>query len=78
MKALILAAGIGSRLGRTHPKALTSLLDDKSIMSHQIEGLSHYMNIKETFNFLLNSIKISCFKSCFCLNSITMHWITKP
>ena len=49
MKVLILAAGIGSRLGRSHPKALTSLLDDKSIMSHQIEGLSHYVNIKEIF-----------------------------
>ena len=47
MKVLILAAGIGSRLGRSYPKVLTSLLDDKSIMSHQIEGLSHYVNIDD-------------------------------
>ena len=49
MKVLILAAGIGSRLGRSYPKALTSLLDDKSIMSHQIEGVSHYVNIEDIY-----------------------------
>ena len=49
MKVLILAAGIGSRLGRSYPKVLTSLLDDKSIMSHQIEGVSHYVNIEDIY-----------------------------
>ena len=49
MKVLILAAGIGSRLGRSHPKALTCLVDDKSIMSHQIEALSRYVDIEDIF-----------------------------
>ena len=49
MKVLILAAGIGSRLGRSHPKALTYLVDDKSIMSHQVEALSRYVDIEDIF-----------------------------
>jgi choline kinase len=47
MKALILAAGMGSRLGRPYPKPLTPLADDKTIMQHQIENLSHYLTLHD-------------------------------
>lgn len=40
MKIVILAAGIGSRLGNPFPKPLTPLSDGKSIMERQIESLS--------------------------------------
>ena len=49
MKVIVLAAGIGSRLGNSYPKALTSLIDDKSILTHQIEGLNHYVNMDDIF-----------------------------
>ena len=35
-----MAAGVGSRLGQSYPKALTCLTDNKSILAHQIEGLN--------------------------------------
>ena len=44
MKVVILAAGIGSRLGKAYPKTLTYLKDGKSILSHQIDGLCQYVN----------------------------------
>lgn len=40
MKIIILAAGIGSRLGNPFPKPLTSLKDGKTIMDRQVESLS--------------------------------------
>ena len=40
MKIVILAAGIGSRLGNPFPKPLTPLRDGKSIMERQVEILS--------------------------------------
>ena len=43
MKVIILAAGIGSRLGGYQPKTLTPLKDGKTILTHQIEGLIHYV-----------------------------------
>ena len=49
MKVVILAAGRGARLGKAYPKALTPLKDGKSILSHQIEGLSQYVNIGDIF-----------------------------
>ena len=49
MKIIVLAAGIGSRLGKSYPKALTSLIDNKSILAHQIAGLSHYVNVDDIF-----------------------------
>jgi CDP-glycerol glycerophosphotransferase len=36
---VILAAGMGTRLGRDHPKALTPLNDGRSILQRQLEGL---------------------------------------
>lgn len=45
MKIVILAAGKGSRLGGNDlPKPLTSLLDGKSIMQHQISSLERYFS----------------------------------
>jgi len=38
-EAVILAAGLGSRLGRPHPKPLTPLASGQSIMRQQVENL---------------------------------------
>jgi choline kinase len=40
MRIVILAAGVGSRLGRPIPKPLTPLSDGRSIMQRQLEALS--------------------------------------
>lgn len=44
MKIVILAAGIGSRLGNPFPKPLTPLANGKSIMQIQVEHLSAVFN----------------------------------
>lgn len=44
MKIIILAAGIGSRLGNPFPKPLTPLKDGKSIMERQVENISQNFN----------------------------------
>ena len=43
MKAVILAAGIGSRLGKPHPKPLTELSTGETIMQRQVEALSEFV-----------------------------------
>ena len=45
MKVIILAAGIGSRLGNSDPKPLTKLKNGKSILYRQVEYLSEYIGI---------------------------------
>ena len=45
MKIIILAAGIGSRLGNPFPKPLTPLINGKSIMKMQVENLSKKYDI---------------------------------
>lgn len=40
MRIVILAAGVGSRLGNPFPKPLTRLGDGRSIMQRQLEGLA--------------------------------------
>jgi choline kinase len=47
MKVIILAAGIGSRLGKPHPKALTLLSNGRSIMQNQIKALLRYVSIDD-------------------------------
>lgn len=47
MKIVILAAGIGSRLGNPFPKPLTPLNNGKSIMQMQIENLGSVFNIDD-------------------------------
>lgn len=42
MKVIILAAGVGSRLGNPYPKPLTELSDGRSIMARQLEHLARY------------------------------------
>jgi L-glutamine-phosphate cytidylyltransferase len=42
MKIIILAAGMGSRLGNPFPKPLTPLVDGRSIMQQQLENLTTY------------------------------------
>jgi CDP-glycerol glycerophosphotransferase len=39
LQVVILAAGMGTRLGRDHPKPLTPLQDGRTILQRQIEGL---------------------------------------
>jgi len=39
VKVVILAAGMGTRLGREHPKPLTPLSDGRSILERQLDGL---------------------------------------
>ena len=43
MKAIILAAGIGSRLGNSSPKPLTKLKNDETILNRQVMYLSDYI-----------------------------------
>ncbi len=45
MKIVILAAGIGSRLGNPLPKPLTTLKSGKTIMQQQIDNLTTYFEI---------------------------------
>ncbi len=52
MKIIILAAGIGSRLGNTLPKPLTTLKNGKSIMQMMIENLSSKFN-KDDINIVV-------------------------
>lgn len=52
MKIIILAAGIGSRLGNPLPKPLTSLKSGKTIMQQQIENLTTYFDI-DTINIVV-------------------------
>jgi choline kinase len=47
MKIVILAAGIGSRLGNPYPKPLTTLSNGKSIMESQINNISSYFNFHD-------------------------------
>ena len=47
MKIVILAAGIGSRLGNPFPKPLTPLNNGKSIMGMQIDNLTQHFNIDD-------------------------------
>ena len=47
MKIIILAAGIGSRLGNSYPKPLTLLSNGQSIMEIQIKNISSYFNFHD-------------------------------
>ena len=47
MKIIILAAGIGSRLGNPFPKPLTPLKNGKSIMKMQVENLTTKFDIDD-------------------------------
>ena len=59
MKIVILAAGIGSRLGNPFPKPLTPLKNGKSIMQMMIENITAYFSIDDLLTvvgFKKNSI----------------------
>lgn len=49
MKIIILAAGIGSRLGKPHPKALTLLSNGRTIMQNQIRALLRYVHLDDIY-----------------------------
>lgn len=46
-KIVILAAGIGSRLGNPFPKPLTLLKDGESILAKQLKNISKYFDIND-------------------------------
>jgi choline kinase len=59
MKLVILAAGIGSRLGNPFPKPLTPLSNGKSIMKMMTDNIAHYFSTDDLFivvGFKKNSI----------------------
>ena len=47
MKIVILAAGIGSRLGNPFPKPLTPLKDGNTIMGRQLKNIEEYFDIDD-------------------------------
>ena len=47
INVIILAAGVGARLGRSHPKALTRLAKGRTIMEEQISGLLRYVAMND-------------------------------
>ena len=47
IKIIILAAGIGSRLGNPFPKPLTPLKDGKSIMQKQVDNISEFFDVND-------------------------------
>jgi choline kinase len=47
LKIIILAAGIGSRLGNPFPKPLTPLKDGESIMAKQLKNITTYFDIND-------------------------------
>jgi len=47
MKIVILAAGIGSRLGNPFPKPLTTLENGKSIMQMQVDNIASKFNVDD-------------------------------
>ena len=49
MKAVILAAGMGTRLGSLIPKPLTSLVNEKTILDYQIQKLVQKPQINNIF-----------------------------
>lgn len=49
MKVVILAAGMGMRLGTLIPKPLTPLINEKNILYFQIEKLKKYFSIHDIF-----------------------------
>jgi len=49
MKVVILAAGMGTRLGTLIPKPLTPLINEKNILYFQIEKLKKYFSIHDIF-----------------------------
>ena len=49
MKLVILAAGIGSRLGNPFPKPLTPLSNGKTIMEMMTDNIGHYFSLDSLF-----------------------------
>lgn len=49
MKVVILAAGIGSRLGKPHPKTLTMLSNGRTILQNQIKALLRYVDLDDIY-----------------------------
>lgn len=47
MKIIILAAGMGSRLGNPFPKPLTPLKNGQTIMGRQLENIQNYFDIDD-------------------------------
>jgi len=62
MKIVILAAGIGSRLGNPLPKPLTTLKSGKTIMEQQIENLAKHFDV-DNINIVVGFKKVMIMES---------------
>jgi len=49
MKIIILAAGIGARLGHSYPKALTKLVNGETILEQQIKNITSYFALNDIY-----------------------------
>lgn len=49
MKAVILAAGAGSRLGMSVPKSLAVLINEKTIFDYQVEKMSKFVSVSNIY-----------------------------
>lgn len=47
LRIVILAAGVGSRLGKPHPKPLTPLADGRSIMATQLDNIASAFSLND-------------------------------
>lgn len=75
MNVVILAAGMGTRLGRPHPKPLTRLADGRSMLRRQIDAvrgvLGRHTSILVVVGFKMSQIMESCCAEvCFVYNEL--------
>jgi CDP-glycerol glycerophosphotransferase len=72
VQVVILAAGMGTRLGRPHPKPLTPLRDGRTILQRQIDGLravfSKDVPITAVVGFSCEQIMLACPDLTFAYN----------
>ena len=56
VQVVILAAGMGTRLARPHPKPLTELSDGRTIMQQQVENLTSEFRKKLRLSIVVGSV----------------------
>jgi CDP-glycerol glycerophosphotransferase len=73
-QVVILAAGLGTRLGRPHPKTLTPLRDGKSILRHQLDRIqaafSGQARVTIVVGFKMNLIMEAAPEALFVYNEV--------
>ena len=76
MKIVILAAGIGSRLGNPFPKPLTKLNNGKSIMEMQINNITSRFDIDD-INVVVGFKKDLIMERFLILLTSIIHFLTE-